>query len=189
MGMGRAPLPSGGHAGSPDMRISLALAAAAAFLAAAPAAVAAPAPGGAAAHRDAREQVPPALLGMWKADLAASTYPGAKPRSALRSFQYTADGKVLVTFMTLNAAGAYSTGHWAAQLDGSPGIEYHSAAGSIPYNEVVFKKVDERNFTLAVYRNGAQNLAATYELSADGQTLTYRYPQTVIVYRRWNLAD
>ena len=142
-----------------------------------------------AAPRDAREQAPPALLGMWKADLAASTYPGAKPRNALRAFQYTADGKVLVTFMTLSATGAYSTGHWAAQLDGSPGIEYHSAAGSIPYNTVSFKKVDERNFTLAVYRNGLQNLAATYQLSADGKTLTYKYDQTVIVYRPWSLAD
>jgi hypothetical protein len=160
------------------------LATAAPAAGAAPAAAAAP-----AVHRDAREQVPPALLGMWKADTAASTYPGAKPRNALRSFQYTADGKVLVTFMTLGATGAYTTGHWAAQVDGTPGIEYHSAAGSIPYNTVNFKKVDERNFTLGVYRNGVQNLSATYELSADGQTLTYRYDQTVIIYRRWNLAD
>jgi hypothetical protein len=170
------------------MRLPLGLSLAAAILlAGAPAAFAASA--GPAEHRDAREQTPAALLGLWKADLAASTYPGNKPRSALRSFQYTADGKVLVTFMTLGANGAYSTGHWAAQVDGTPGIEYHSAAGSIPYNTVTLTKVSDTVLNLGVFRNGVRTMTAVYTLSADGQTLTYAYDQTRIVYRKWNLAD
>jgi hypothetical protein len=143
----------------------------------------------AAEHRDARELVPAALIGPWKADTAASTYTHTKPVKEYRTFQYDADGKVLVTFMNVNAKGEYASGHWAAQLDGTPGIEYHSAAGSIPYNVVSFKKIDENNFTLAVSRNGVVSIQATYNLSADGKTLTYAYNGNTVIYHRWSLLD
>lgn len=65
---------------------------------------------------DARQQVPNALLGAWKADVAASHYTDPSPRKALRFFAYTEGGKVLVSFMTLNAKGQLSSGHWAAQV-------------------------------------------------------------------------
>ncbi len=139
-----------------------------------------------AEYRDAREQVPPALLGIWKVDMDSSTYSGSKPKVALRSFQYTQDGKVLVTFITLNAAGVYSTGHWAAQLDGTDAIEYHSSAGSIPYNVVRLTKLDERNLQLVVLRHGQVSMNATYQISEDGTTLTYKYGSNVLVYRRWD---
>ena len=139
------------------------------------------APALAADHRDARELVPPALIGPWKADIAASTYTHTRPVKEYRTFQYDADGKVLVTFMNVNSKGDYATGHWAAQLDGTPGIEYHSAAGSIPYNVVSFKKIDENNFTLAVSRNGVVSIQATYNLSADGKTLTYAYNGNTVI--------
>jgi hypothetical protein len=141
------------------------------------------------AYRDAREQVPAALIGPWKVDMAASTYAGTKPQAALRTFQYTEDGKVLVTFMTLGANGAYSTGHWAAHPDGTPGIEYHSSAGSIPYNVVSLKKVDETTLNLTVTRHGKVTLEAVYTLSADGKTLTYTYGDNRLVYRRWDKMD
>jgi hypothetical protein len=139
--------------------------------------------------RDAREQVPAALIGPWKVDMEASRYAGNKPRAALRTFQYTADGKVLVTFMTYGANGSYSTGHWAAQVDGTPGIEYHSSAGSMPYNVVSFKKVSETTLNLTVTRHGKVTLEAVYTLSADGKTLTYAYGDNSIVYRRWDKLD
>jgi len=170
------------------MRTALGLSLLAAIAVAALPAAAAPAPA-AGERRDAREQAPPGLLGLWKADIAASTYPSAKPRSALRSFQYTADGKVMVSFMTVGANGAYSAGHWAAQVDGTPGIEYHTAAGSTPYNQVVFKKLDDATLDLVVSRHGVVNLHATYKIAPDGQTLTYSYDQTTIVYRRWEKMD
>lgn len=143
----------------------------------------------AADHRDARENVPAALIGPWKADIVASTYTHAKPLKELRTFQYDADGKVLVTFMTLNAKGEYATGHWAAQVDGTPGLEYHSAAGSIPYNVVSFRKVDDNDFTLTVSRNGQVSIQATYTLSPDGKTLTYAYNGNTIIYHRWDKLD
>lgn len=140
--------------------------------------------------RDAREQTP-GLIGLWKADLPASTYaaPAQKPKIALRSFAYTEEGKVLVTFMTLGANGRYSTGHWAAQVDGSPAIEYHSAGGSIPYNVVNFTKVDDKNFNLIVTRAGHIDIRATYKLSDDQKTLTYAYGGNTIVYKRWEAMD
>ena len=142
------------------------------------------------ARRDARENVPAALIGPWKADLEASKYPGnSKPRVALRTFAYTEGGRVLVTFMTVGANGAYSTGHWAAQVDGTPGIEYHSAAGSIPYNVVSLKKINETTLNLTVSRNGKVSIEAVYTLSEDGKTLTYAYGETTIIYRRWDKLD
>ncbi|MGE3335387.1 MAG: hypothetical protein AB7I36_17205 [Rhodospirillaceae bacterium] len=150
-----------------------------------------PATGGAAseAHRDARELFPATMIGPWKADIEASTYAGSKPRVALRTFAYTEGGRVLVTFMTVGANGAYSTGHWAAQADGTPGTEYHSAAGSIPYNVVSLKKVNETTLNLTVSRHGKVSIEAVYTISEDGKTLTYTYGGNKIVYRRWDKLD
>ncbi len=139
--------------------------------------------------RDAREQAPAALIGYWKVDLDASTYAGNKPRAATRSFAYTEGGKILVSFATLNASGGFSFGHWAAQVDGTPAVEYHSSAGAIAYNEVSLKKVDDHTLNLTVTRHGKVDLEAVYKLSADGQTLTYSYGGNVLVYRPWTLAD
>ncbi|HVI98013.1 MAG TPA: hypothetical protein VM657_03005 [Sphingomonas sp.] len=138
---------------------------------------------------DAREQAPEGLIGMWKADIQASTYKGTKPQAAWRSFAYTEDGKVLVSFATRNAGSAISFGHWAAQVDGTPGIEYHSAAGSIPYNVVSWTVVGPGRLHLIVSRHGKTDLDATYQLSPDGKTLTYSYDGTSIVYRRWTMID
>lgn len=139
--------------------------------------------------RDARELAPPALLGVWKADVAASTYGSTPPREQLRIFQMTAEGRLLVSFLTLNAQGAQSGGHWAVQVNGEEGVEYHSARGSIAYNTVTLTMRDAYNFDLTVARAGEVYLTGSYLLSQDGSTLTYRYGEgdgaTTIVYRRW----
>lgn len=141
-------------------------------------------------RRDAREVVPAALIGPWKVDLEASRYAGNnKPRVSVRTFQYTEDGKLLVTFMTVGANGSYSTAHWAVQVDGTPGNEYHSAAGAIPYNVVSLKKINETTLNLTVSRHGKVSIEAVYTLSADGKTLTYAYGDNNIVYRRWDKMD
>lgn len=140
-------------------------------------------------HRDAREVVPAALIGPWKVDLDASKYAGNKPRVSIRTFAYTEDGKLLVTFMTVGANGNYSTAHWAVQVDGTPGSEYHIAAGSIPYNVVSLKKISETVLNLTVSRNGKVSIEAVYTLSDDGKTLTYAYGGNNIVYRRWDKMD
>jgi hypothetical protein len=138
---------------------------------------------------DAREQAPEGIIGLWKADMDASTYHGDSPQAALRSFAYTENGKVLVSFATRNASGEISFGHWAAQVDGSPSIEYHSSAASIPYNVVAWTVVGEGRLKLDVSRHGETTIEATYQLSEDNQTLTYSYGETTIVYHRWNMLD
>lgn len=135
-------------------------------------------------YRDAREQLPEAFLGFWEADLEASTFSGNTPRRALRTFQMTEGGKVLVTFATWNDSGALSMGHWAAQVDGTEGIEYHIRAGSIPYNTVRLTMVDDSNLELSVLRHEVESLGATYHISEDAEVLTYAYDETTIVYRR-----
>lgn len=150
---------------------------------------ASPAAGAEKAITDAREQAPEGLIGLWKADLDASTFSGSRPKAMLRSFAYTEDGKILVSFATHSESGDISFGHWAAQVDGTPGIEYHSAAGAVAYNVVAWKVVGEGRLELTVSRHGEETIHANYQLSDDRQTLTYRYGGTTVVYRRWNMLD
>lgn len=139
-------------------------------------------------NRDPREIAPIGLIGYWKADIAASTFPGTKPLSQIRSFAFTADGKVLVSFATRAADGKITFGHWAAQVDGTPALEYHSLGNSLPWNVVSWKVVGEGRLALTVSRLGRATIEATYQLSDDQQTLTYSYGETVVIYRRWNLT-
>lgn len=172
-----------------SLAVQLAVAApAAAQPAAAPAAATAPAP-----VRNAQEMAPAALLGAWKADIAASRYTGTAPRNNIRTFSYTDQGKVLVSSMTLNAAGRQSMLHWAVQLDGTPTLEFMSSTGSIPASLVSLKKESETLLRMVVSKHGEVTLTGTMELSANGETLTYAYgapggAQTVIVYRKWDMA-
>jgi hypothetical protein len=141
------------------------------------------------APRDARDLVPAALIGPWKADLKASTFAANPPRAQVRTFQYTADGRVLVTFYTVTADGNYVTGHWAAYADGSPSIEYHNSQPSIPYNVVALKKINDTTLTVTATRYGKVNVESQYVISPDGQTLTYTFGKNVTVYRRWDKMD
>lgn len=140
-------------------------------------------------QHDPREIAPDGLIGYWKADIGASTYGSAKPSAAYRSFAYTEGGKVLVSFMTRNADGKVSFGHWAAQVDGTPAIEYHSSGGSLPWNVVSWQPGQQGTLALTVSRQGKPSIKAIYALSTDGQTLTYSYDKTKIIYRRWTLAE
>ncbi|WP_421729559.1 hypothetical protein [Brevundimonas sp.] len=146
-----------------------------------------------AMKRDARERAPAALLGVWEADIAASTY-STPPRQHLRSFFYTAEGKLMVSFLTLGADGRQSAGHWAVQLDGTPGLEYFAANGSTPYAEIRLTPVDAQTFTVTNTYAGEQASTASYVLSNEGQTLTItRTPKSgnrsVVVYHRWGLGQ
>lgn len=139
--------------------------------------------------RDAREQVPAALLGVWRADPAASS-PSSRPTAiALRSFQYTGEGKILVNFMSVGLDGRQSFGHWSLQVDGSPGYEYRSDNGSTPIAEIRLKKVDALTYNLSNHVGGELQSTATYKLSPDGKTLTLtrhgKSGDTVIVYRKF----
>lgn len=145
------------------------------------------------AIRDARETAPAALLGVWKADVAASTYGSTPPREQLRIFQLSEEGRLMVIFLTLNAAGVQSGGHWSVGLNGEAGAEYHSSYGSTAYNMVTLTMRDARRFDMTVARGGEVNLTGGYVLSEDGSTLTYSYGEgpgaTTILYRRWEALD
>lgn len=155
---------------------------------------AAPAPAGRiTVAANAQEQAPEALLGAWKADIAASRYTGTPPRANIRTFSYTAEGRVLVTSISQNAQGRTSMLHWAVQLDGTPAPEFTQASRSTPHSLVGLKKHDDRTFIMTVWEHGKVTLAGQLQLSEDGQTLTYTYgapgaAQNNIVYRRWDMA-
>ncbi len=73
-------------------------------------------------RRNAWEQIPAKFIGNWKLDVAASKYGTAAPKMQYRIFDYTADGKFLCTYITRTARDTYSSGNWAVQLDGTPGM-------------------------------------------------------------------
>src|ERR1700733_12386655 len=75
-------------------------------------------------RRNAQEQIPPALIGTWKLDLAASHYESMAPKMQFRIFDYTHDGKLLVNYIPLSANGNQTAGNWTVSLDGSEGLEY-----------------------------------------------------------------
>lgn len=155
-----------------------------------PPAAAAAAP---AVRKSAWEAAPEALIGNWKLDLAASKYETTPPKMQYRIFDYTADGMVLVHYLTLGANGAQSSGNWAVKLDGSEHVEYTRGYGSTPYAIVTLKKQDESTLYLTVARYGKVFHTGTFKLSPDGQTLTYNYTAdgktNNIIYRRWTMLD
>lgn len=141
--------------------------------------------------RDAREQTPAALLGVWKVDNSAAPPTAQAARSQLRSFQLTADGKLMVAFITIRADGSQSFGHWALQVDGSSGSEYRSDNGSVPVAEIRFKKVDDTTFNLSNTVGGEVEATSVWKLSDNGATLTATRTArsgaaAVTVYKKWD---
>jgi hypothetical protein len=144
-------------------------------------------------RRSAWEQIPPGFIGNWKLDVAASKYGTAAPNMQYRIFDYTADGKFLCTYITLNAKGAFTSGNWAVPLDGTPGAEYTRAYGSTPFAIVTLKKEDESNLHLTAARYGKVFEEGSFTLSTDGNSLTFSYrqgdKQDQAVYRRWDMLN
>jgi hypothetical protein len=141
--------------------------------------------------RDARDEAPPALIGPWKLDLEASSWPPERPafRSEVRTFQYTAEGRVLVTFMRVQADGSYITGHWAAYSDGTPTVEYRGEWGSVVWAVVSLKKLNDTALNVTATRYGKVTVESQYVLSPDGKTLTYTLGKNKMVYRRWDTMN
>jgi hypothetical protein len=144
-------------------------------------------------RRNAQEEIPPAFIGVWKLDVAASHYDTPAPKAQYRIFDYTADGRFLCDYITLSAKGTQAAGNWAVHLDGTPGIEYTRAYGSTPYAVVTLKKQDESSLHLTATRYGKVFEAGTFSLSPDGNTLTFDYQQGEksdhAVYHRWDMQS
>jgi hypothetical protein len=150
-----------------------------------------PAPAAAPLVRDAREQVPAGMLGIWKVDPALSK-PSRPDMTQMRSFSLTQDGKLMVAFMSVDAAGKQSWGHWWLQVDGvTQGYEYRNDNGSTPIAVIQLRKVDQYTYDLTNTVAGVQASKTLYAFSPDFKTFTLtRAPGTpnaaVSVFRKWD---
>jgi hypothetical protein len=137
--------------------------------------------------RDAREQIPAVMLGVWKADASP-----ARPGIQLRTFQLTEEGKLMVSFLNIGADGKQSFGHWWLQVDGvSTGYEYYNDNYSTPIAVIRLKKVDDYTFDLTNTVAGKESSKTLYKFSPDGSTFTLvRAPGTpkeaASVYHKWD---
>src|SRR6187402_1162137 len=66
------------------------------------------------------------IIGTWIRNASKSKYrPGAQPpKSHSRTFDYTRDGLILVTFESEDMQGTRAIAHWYMGLDGKPYPEY-----------------------------------------------------------------
>jgi hypothetical protein len=146
------------------------------------------------ARVDARERIPPALIGIWKLAPTESKFaPGKTPKAQVRIFSYTADAMLLVDYLTTGANGVQSAGNWTSALDGVERPEYMRVFGATPYAMVSFTIKDAYTFDLKASKAGKVFETGQFVLAQDGKTLTFTYEAggttTTAVYHPWNLVD
>jgi hypothetical protein len=151
-----------------------------------PTAAGRPAAGGgeAAVRRDAREIGSDLLIGTWAVNVEKSRFNGPPPKSDVRTFDYTSDGKVLHTRTGVNAQGNRSFSHWIARLDGSEGVEYNRTAGSTPITVVNMKLTDPRTLTISASRNGEVIWLGSFAIAQDGKTMNWKLKSTPALGRQ-----
>lgn len=148
---------------------------------------------------DAREVIPPSLIGSWKLSLAESKYadPSKAPKMQYRTFDYTADGMLLCDYITAAADGKQSSGNWTSSFDGVFRAEYTRAYGSTPFAMVTLVAKDPLTLSLKAAKHGVVFEWGDFTLSADGNTMTFVYYthgttgdlKNTAVYHRWNLIN
>jgi hypothetical protein len=107
-------------------------------------------------------------LGMWKLNLAKSTYPpGQAPRSAILNFQ-GAGANLTNTVDTVNAAGSSIRLVRMHNYDGQP----HPLPGDPDQDARSYTRVDANTVISASMKAGKLVQVATLVLSQDGRTLT-----------------
>jgi hypothetical protein len=120
----------------------------------------------------ANEEVPDALIGTWLMNPAKSKYAGTAPKSLTRSFDFTRDGELLVSYVSVAQSGAKTIGHWAVSLDGKWSPEFTREWGAIPFMMISMKKIDDHTFDWSYGRWGRVLGVGGWKLSDDGKTLT-----------------
>ena len=143
---------------------------------------------------DARETVPPALLGTWKLSLAESRFPaGAAPKAQYRIFSYTGDGLLLANYVMVNADGTKTAANWTSALDDSFRPEYKWESGTSVYAMIQLIRKDERTFDLVSHKNGKIAESGEFLVSADGKSLTWTHQSSgtnyVSVYHPWDMLN
>jgi len=134
--------------------------------------------GGPQMRRSAVEQAPEALIASWTMNPTKSKYQGAAPRSLVRSFDYTRDGAILVSYVSVAQNGLKTIGHWAVTLDGQWAPEFTRDWGATPFMMISLKKIDDRSLDWAYGRWGQVLGKGGWLLSADGRTLTQTVTMT-----------
>lgn len=124
------------------------------------------------------------IIGTWVLDLERSKYEvGQPPRSAVRKFDYTRDGLILVTLDSVNAQGAASSTHWYLSLDGREQPEYTRAEGTTPILWIAIKPIDgyTKELTGRKLQGGTMTITTrmTFTVSQDRKTLTITYKDPV----------
>jgi hypothetical protein len=107
-------------------------------------------------------------LGMWKLNLAKSTYPsGEAPRSATFNFQ-GAGANLTNTVDTVSAAGSSTRAVNMHNYDGQP----HPVTGNPDVDARSYTRVDANTVISASVKAGKLVQVATIVLSQDGRTIT-----------------
>jgi hypothetical protein len=107
-------------------------------------------------------------LGMWKLNLAKSTYPpGQAPRSATFNFQ-GAGANLTNTVDTVSAAGSSTRAVNMHNYDGQP----HPVTGNPDVDARSYTRVDANTVISASVKAGKLAQVATIVLSQDGRTIT-----------------
>jgi hypothetical protein len=132
--------------------------------------------GGTPAAAQTRAETDP-LIGTWNLDVEKSTYPGTPPKSIHRTFDFSLDGLILVTYETVSAQGGRSFVHWYMGLDGKEHPEFGRPTGSSPTWMLTTKTIDANTKEVTDKRVVApgrpqQTIVYTFVVSPDGQSLS-----------------
>jgi hypothetical protein len=130
--------------------------------------------------RDAREQWPEGMIGTWLLNVEKSKFSGAPLKSAYRTFDYTADGQVLITWQMVSQEGNHRFGHWLVKLEGADGVgmERTRDTGSIPTNVAFVKQTDPETLEITAQRYGKTIWLGSFKVSPDGKTLYWKLKTT-----------
>jgi hypothetical protein len=118
------------------------------------------------------------FVGTWVLNLAKSTYEGAPaPKAVIRTFDYERGGTILVTAHTTSASGSLSFVHYLFALDGR---EYEELSRGPSDSKTMFaaRKIDDSNIDLTFSRDGTPYIWHSWNISADGRTLTVKRRST-----------
>jgi len=107
-----------------------------------------------------------ALLGTWRLDRGASKFSGAVPERRTMTFEKTANGIRHVT-ETLQGEVTYKL-EYVFQIDGKD----YPADVQMPVSSVSFKRLNPTTLERSGKYQGATIETVTYQLSANGKTLT-----------------
>ena len=117
------------------------------------------------------------MIGTWNLNVAKSSFPGRAPQSIRRTFDYTKDGLILVTYETVNAEGNRSFTHWYLGVDGKEYPEFGRSTGAKPTWWLAGKVIDPytkevRDRRVVEEGQREQIIMYTIVVSQDGKTLT-----------------